>query len=371
MIVVKFIAIICLWAYSGLMLYALIGFLKTRFFSPNPHHTNYTRVTIIVCARNESETVAACIKSIADQNFDKKLLDFVFVNDASADNTLELAERELSQSGIPFEIINFLEQKGKKQGITEAIQKSKGDFIIVRDADTYTTSNLWLKSIVDFHELNKKQFIIAPVFYQNKNGLLNQLQFTENIALNVITAGFSYFNKAFLCSGANLAFTKQLFLKCGGYSSHAHIASGDDVLFLEDVKRADPETIAYIKQSDAGVITFPEKNLPNLLKQKTRWASKFDKNPNKTNAFVAFLVFFTHFFAVFYVLMPFCRNHFPTFGIFFILSRFLIDYLLLFLASRYFKQSLKWPWLLPLSLVYSVYVLIIGFLSLTVKPKWK
>lgn len=367
----KFIAILFLWAYTGVLLYAVIGFIKTRFFSSNSIHKNHTKTCVIVCARNEEHYITACLQSIFIQNFDKSLLQIVFVNDASEDKTLSVAEKCLSASGISYEIINHIEPQGKKHGITAAIQKCNGDLILVRDADTYTENPLWLKTIVDYHELTKKEFIIAPIQYQNKNGLLNQLQYFENSALAIITAGFAYFGKAFLCSGANLAYTKSLFHDCNGFSSHIHIASGDDVLFLEDVKRLKPDAIGYLKQNDAAVTTYPEINTAKLLKQKIRWAAKFDQNPNKFNTFLGVLVFFVHFFSVFSLFAPIFKHHFPAFGIFFILSRFLIDYLLLFLASRYFKQSLKWPWLLPLSLFYSFYVLIAGVLSLIVKPKWK
>jgi glycosyltransferase involved in cell wall biosynthesis len=367
----KFIAILFLWAYSGVLLYAVIGFVKTRFFSCNLHHKNYTKTTIVVCARNEEQNITACLQSISIQNFDKSLLQIVFINDASEDKTLALAEKQLSLSGIRYELINNIEKEGKKRSITSAIQKSTGDLIIVRDADTFTESPLWLKTIVDFHEFTKKEFIIAPVHYQNKNGMLNQLQFFENSALNIITGGFAYFQKAFLCSGGNLAFTKALFYDCNGYSSHLQTASGDDVLFMEDVKKLKPDTIAYLKQKEASVMTYPVKTALNLLYQKIRWASKFDQNHNKTNTFIGILVVFVHSFSIILIFRPILSHHIPVFGAFFILSRFLIDYLLLFLASRYFNISVKWLWLLPVSLFYSFYVVITAVLSLIIKPKWK
>lgn len=367
----KFIAVLFLWTYIGVLLYAVIGFIKTRFFYSNSVHKNHTKTTVIVCARNEEQYITACLQSIFTQNFDKSLLQIVFVNDASDDNTLAVAEMNLSASGIEYEIINHLEQLGKKHGITTAIQKSKGDLIVVRDADTYTETNLWLKSIVDFHELTKKEFIIAPVHYQNKSGLLSQLQYFENSALAIITGGFAYFGKAFLCSGANLAYTKSLFHDCNGFSSHIHIASGDDVLFLEDVKRLKPEAVGYLKQKDAAVTTYPEINASKLIKQKIRWASKFDQNRNKINTFIGILVVFIHFLSIFMLFRPILSHRIPLFGSFFILSRFLIEYLLLFLASRYFNKPIKWLWVVPVSLFYSFYVLITAVLSLIIKPKWK
>lgn len=371
MLLLKLIAIVALWLYAGSLLYAAIGFWRSRIFKSNSGHKNFTSITIIIPARNEETTITKCLNTILAQDFDKSLLEIIVIDDASSDTTKEKAEKVLSASGIQHQIISNELKEGKKKSITKAIDSAKGNLIITRDADTYTDGNLWLKTVVDFHEVSKKEFIIAPVRYENKNGLLTQIQYFESLALSILTGGFAAHKKAFLCSGANLAFTKTIFRATNGYSSHMHIASGDDVLFLEDVKKIKPETIAYLKQNEASVITYPEKSMQNLVFQKIRWGSKMGQNPNNFNAFLGILVLFIHVFTVFSLFLPFFRHHISAFGIIFSLSRFLIDYLLLFLASRYFKQSFKWWWFLPAGLIYSVFVSITAILSLLIKPNWK
>lgn len=371
MLLLKLIAIVALWLYAGALLYAAIGFWRSHFFTSRLEHKNFTRVTVVIPARNEEANIEACLSSILSQEFDFSLLQIIVVNDASNDKTLEITERVLSQSGINHLIISNQTQEGKKKSLTKAIESADGSLIITRDADTYTTSNRWLKTIVDFHEVTKKEFIIAPVRYENKNGLLSQIQYFENLGLSILTGGYAAYKKAFLCSGANLAFTKSVFRSTNGYSNHLNIASGDDVLFLEEVKKVKPETIVYLKQNDATVITYPEKNLRNLAFQKIRWASKIGQNSNNFNAFLGILVLFIHVFTVFSLFVLLFRQHISAFGIIFILGRFLIDYLLLFLASRYFKQDLKWWWFLPAGLIYSVFVSITAILSLLIKPNWK
>lgn len=371
MLLLKLVAIVALWLYVGTLLYAAIGFWRSRFFTSNKNHKNFTSVTVIIPARNEERNISKCLDTILAQDFDKSLLEIIVVDDASSDKTKETAEKTLNTYGIQHQIISNELKEGKKKSITKAIEVAKGKLIITRDADTYTEGNLWLKTIVDFHEVSKKEFIIAPVSYENKNGLLSQLQYFESLALSVLTGGFAAYKKAFLCSGANLAFTKSIFQATNGYRNHLHIASGDDVLFLEEVKKLKPETIAYLKQNDASVITYPEKSIQNLVLQKIRWGSKMRQNPNNFNAFLGILVLFIHVFTIFSVFLPFFRHHISVFGIIFILGRFLIDYLLLFLASRYFKQDLRWWWFLPAGLIYSLFVSITAILSLLIKPNWK
>ncbi len=368
MLAIKIIGVLSLLIYIIYLVYGLIGFNKTKTFELTGSHINTTKTRIIICAKNEEDTIEKCLRSIFEQNFDIKLLEIVLVNDGSTDNTLSISQKVFSDSKINFQIIINTESLGKKISITSAIEKCNSELIISRDADTFTEDKNWLKTIISHYEQTQKQFIIAPLEIENKNGLLNQLQFFENNALAILTGGFAFHKKAFLCNGANLAFTKKIFEKVNGYKSHEGINSGDDVLFLEDVKKIDPETISYLKNKSASVITYPVKGFKKLMQQKVRWASKFDKNPNQTNAFLAIIVLLVHFFSLFYLIMPLFAHHIPIIGIIFNFLRVIIDFLLLFLASRYFNRPVKWLWFLPLTFFYSFYVIITALLSIFVKP---
>jgi len=369
--VLELITTIMIWLYASVLLYAVIGFIKTRTFKSNPKHKNFTKTSIIICARNEEVNIERCLTSIMEQSFDFSLVELILIDDASSDRTVFIAENILKSSKLKYRIISNTEKTGKKKSITKAINLCSGDLIITRDADTFTQSNLWLKTIVDFHEVSKKEFIIAPVNFQTKNNLLGQLQYFENAALTIISGGYSFFGKPFLCNGANLAFTKSVFNKINGYKKHENIASGDDVLFLEDVKAVDSQLVAYLKQNDAIVYTYPLNNIGELLSQKIRWTSKIGQNPNKFNHFLGFLVLFVHFWSILIVFLHFSTLHMEAIAVIFIFSRLLIDFLLLFLASRYFRVSVNWLWFLPCALVYSIYTVVTAVLSFIIKPNWK
>jgi biofilm PGA synthesis N-glycosyltransferase PgaC len=370
MIIAKLVGLLVILFYVILFLYGMRGFLKLPFFKSN-FSSHQTKTCVIICARNEEANIEKCLRSILDQNFDKSLLEIILMNDASSDRTEALAEHILNGSTVHFQIITNPKQEGKKYSITKAIEHCNSELIISRDADTYTINNNWLNTMVSFYEESKKQFIIAPIDIQPNSSFLGAMQSFENDALAIMTAGFTSHKRAFLCNGANLAFTKKLFEKVKGYSSHQKIASGDDVLFLEDVKKLDPETVAYLKSHDALVYTYPQKNLPDLINQKLRWASKFDSNPNSFNQVLGLLVFLAHAYSLFFLFKALFSHHLPPFGLFFIFLRFFIDFLLLFLASRYYKKPLLWWWLLPIWVIYSFVIFSVGILVWFYKPKWK
>ena len=370
MLIVKIVGLLVLVLYVLLLLYGVLGYLKLPVFKKGSAPLT-TKTCIIICARNEEETIEACLRSILDQDMDRSLLEIIVMNDASSDKTESIAESVLSSGNVHFQIITNPKQEGKKYSITKAIEHCDSELIITRDADTFTKNTNWLSTIVSFYEESKKQFIIAPIDLQPSSSFLAAVQSFENDALAILTAGFASHKKAFLCNGANLAFTKKLFEKVKGYSSHQNIASGDDVLFLEDVKKIDPETVAYLKQNDALVYTYPQKNLGNIIQQKLRWASKSDSNPNLLNQVFGILILLAHIYTLFFLFRWLFSHHLAAFGLFFVFLRFFIDFLLLFLASRYYKKGLLWWWLLPVWVFYSFVVISVGILVWFYKPKWK
>lgn len=351
------------------MAWLAFGFIKTNYFHPTYSHT--TPLTIIICARNEEKTIGRCIVSILKQDYDLSKIQLVLINDASTDTTVFQAESILKNSKINFKIISNPIQKGKKLSITYAISQANNELLVMRDADTFTTSTLWLQNISDFFETTKSDLIIAPVVIANNFGILWALQAIETNVLTVMSCGSAYFNKSFLCNGANLIFTKSIFEKVNGYSSHLKIASGDDVLFLEDVKKIPSTKISYLKSEQAIVYTYPAFSFKKLISQKIRWASKFKTNKNKLNLLLALLSFSVNLLWLFCLFYSFFVPQNGGFILFFVLFKLIIDFLLLFLASRFVKnKGLGW-FSLPVGCIYPMYAFVVAFASVFIKPKWK
>ena len=56
---------------------------------------NYTKtVSVIISCRNEDQNILKIISCLQRQNFDKKKLELIFINDHSEDKTLELLEKQ-------------------------------------------------------------------------------------------------------------------------------------------------------------------------------------------------------------------------------------------------------------------------------------
>jgi len=329
------------------------------------------KVSVIIAARNEEGKIKQCVASIIDQNFPKQFLEIIIVDDASTDNTFNEAAELLSRSGIEHRILQNQEHLGKKKSLKLAIEQSNSEIIICRDADTFTISNNWLSSIVNYMGITKREFVICPIAIDHKNGMLSSLQETEMAVLSLFTISSAYFNVPFLANGANLAYTKKLFYSAGAYQDHLHIASGDDVFLLEKVKQMDPNKIGYLKNKEAIVYTFPEKQLSSLIHQKIRWSSKLFKNANVINWLSAIIIAISNFVWIGALICVTINYQNLSLSLIFILSKLLIDILLVFLASSFIKVKTGALKVVLLGFIYPFYASLITVLTVFVKPKWK
>ena len=327
-------------------------------------------VSIIICARNEQPHLAGCLRSVIAQNYPRELMQVIVVNDASTDSTALVADTALEDSGIDYRIISNPSRKGKKHSISHALRFARHELIVLRDADTYTLSCDWLRQIAAGHESNGG-LLIGPVAIKNEPGILAALQALETAVLSVVTGGSAGLGKPFLCNGANLAFPRTVFKRAGGYESHSHLVSGDDIFFLEDVKKLKNVPVTFLKSPDAIVHTYPLRKVGQVLMQKARWASKFRYNPNPLNLWVAFFIFAVNAAFLFAVAGLFVRPVHRDACLIFICLKLAADFILLWIASQFIKPAPAWWRTAVAAACYPVYACAVAVLAIFVKPVWK
>lgn len=362
--------VIIFFVYTLVLLIHAVGFINHKQINTSAIKSDI-KVSIIICARNEEKTIARCLSGILQQNYPPHQIEIIVINDAGTDQTVRVAEKILSTSLVSYKIISNAHHKGKKQSLSHAISIAHNDFIITRDADTYTDSNEWLASICIHHQLTGSNFIIAPIQLADNYGMLWALQAIEMRLLQLFTVGSVYFKFPYLCNGANLAFHRHLFDAVNGYDSHLQIASGDDVLLLESVKKIPTAAISFLKTKAAIVKTYPEYSLTALLHQKARWAGKYRFNPNPVNTLVAICIFTTNLTWIINLLVSFINPLYSYFGLIFVVFKLIIDILLLFLSGNFIKNKFIAVFALPVGFIYPIYTLLVAISSTVIKPKWK
>ena len=362
---------------SFLSVYTILIFVPifTLLFSKKEDDLNefipIEKVSVIIPFRNEVENILQCLEGIIRQDYPTELMEIILVDDHSEDGSKQKAESFLKGKNIIYKFIELKQNdlSGKKIAIETAITQSSGSIIITRDADTFTSNNLWLKSIAFQFKNTKTNLVLAPVILSGTSFIQSFQQF-ENMAITSIGYAFAKNKLPFVCSGANLAYKKDCFINANPYKDNKHIPSGDDMFLLQSFLDAD-FVISTTKNTNAIVYTEAEKNLSSFINQRLRWASKTKNLSIKTTWFIGVLLFLgnlTMLITLFFGLFSGINSNFCLFTI---IYKCIIDFLLLFLGAIMYKQKPNFAFYIPAFIANLFYVPFITVASISVKPSWK
>jgi len=320
---------------------------------------NSVFVSLIVPCRDEESHLPFLLDDLARQDYPCDLFEVLVVDDNSIDSTSKIAA---NFSGIRNLSVIMNTGKGKKSAIRSGINVARGQLIITTDADCRMKEK-WMKTISSFFAEHKPDMLICPVQLENKSGLSGRLQELEFLSLQGITAGTSNSGNATMCNGANLSFSKETYFK-HTYNLHDEIKSGDDIFFLQSLKKESGSKIMWLESIDAMVTTASSSGIKEFIMQRKRWISKGRAYNDPYTILLAIVTFVTNFLLVFLMFASMFNQ------VFFIMSAaaFIIkaipDFLILLNTSRRYKRKSLMKWFLPAEVIYPVYVLVVTFFYL-------
>ena len=221
-----------------------------RFVVYKPSRTNFNQpISIIVCAKNESENITVFLPKILEQDYSD--FEVILVDDQSKDNT-EYVLKELTQKYSNLKIVKIAQhvkhRVGKKFALTLGIKAAKYEYLLLTDADCSPSSENWLNNMAaNFN--NEKEIVLGYGAYKKGKGLLNiMIRFdTFNIALQYFS--FALAGETYMGVGRNLAYKKSIFFNNKGFASHILLPSGDDDLFIQEVATRKNIAIEFAEES--------------------------------------------------------------------------------------------------------------------------
>jgi len=353
------------------MILYLIGWKKTPVWQTKPQAANFelsTKVSIIIPARNEEENILNCLSSLYKQTYLLDNYEIIVVNDHSADRTAEFVEK----LDIPnLKLVSLSQsQSGKKKAIAEGVFQASGKLIITTDADC-EMGEKWLSAIVSFYEKHKSKMIIAPVLLKDEKTFQDTFQSQEMIALTACAGASLYYNLPVLCSGANLVYEKETFISINGFEGIEKTATGDDVFLMLKVHEKFPKQIHYLKSKEAAVFTHPEKKTITALNQRKRWASKTFFYGFSHVSLIAVLIFATNFLILLSGILSVINLKFALALATSFSAKCIVDFMLLHSASSFFGKRINPVSFFFASILYPVYVSVIGLIAPFTTYSWK
>lgn len=351
-------------------------FLNVKTFTPSAAILPGISFTVIIPARDEEDTISACLETVLIQNYPADLFEVIVVDDFSTDNTagvIQSLQKQYPNLRL-LQLEKVLQQKQlnsyKKKAIELAIEQAKGVWIVTTDADCFVTKD-WLSNFNNFIQQHNSVFVAAPVKFINTGSFISIFQCLDFMSLQGVTAASVHHGFHSMCNGANLAYNKKVFYEVGGFKGIDNIASGDDMLLMHKIYVRFKKQVHFLFSQKSIVETPPMKTWKAFINQRIRWASKADKFDDKR--ILAVLVFI-YLFNLSFLLLPLTAIWYKNVWLYLLIMiavKTIIDLRFMVPVTRFFKEE-KLLWWFPVMQPFHIfYTIIAGWLGKFGKYTWK
>lgn len=320
------------------------------------------RMSVIIPVRNDARHVGRLLASLKDQTCPPH--EILIIDDHSDDDL----EGVVGRSGVQGITILKNPGVGKKQALCAGVHAASGDIIATTDADCVVTPQ-WLEQLAGPFADKAVKFAFGPVRIEQGNDLFSSLQSMEFLLLVGAGAAMAALGFPVMCNGANLCYRKDVFIETGGYEGNAHIASGDDEFLMRKVLTRFPDGVRYIGQKEAVVTTKPQPDVAAFVRQRLRWASKWNANTSLLARGTAVYVFIIQL--AWLALIGLLLFSPGPLAWMLVVAKISMEWVLLRRISRHVSVRRSPVVFLLLQVLYPFYVLAIGTLSFFVPVQWK
>ncbi len=250
------IFIIFIASFFFTLLFSYIDFKRKKPVSKEPF------ISVIIPTYNDSDTIEESIASVYD-SYKKENFEIIVVNDKSTDNTLE--KLEVLKTKYNFIILNNKENLGKVRSINNAVDHTKGDFILFLDSDTLI-SKIALFDMLS--SLESEKVAASTCRYRAKNnGFMARMQELEYGMMGLTQT--SYNLTSTICMWGGCILVKRVALESVGRFSLNMLTEDMDLALKLG------ENGWKVRESHYSVASYVPTSLKVYYKQKIRWGAGF------------------------------------------------------------------------------------------------
>ena len=195
--------------------YILSRFGLARMYKPVPKTVkNGSDLTIsfAVPAKDEEDNIRETILRIAYSDYPRDKFDIIVINDGSKDNTLDeiyIAREVAAGLGVNVRVIDWLENRGKREGMAECVRLSNNDVIVFIDSDSFVRPDT-ARELVKYFSHSKVSAVAGHAYVANaETNFLTKMQDVRYfVAFKAYKAAEALFGSVTCCSGCCSAYRR-------------------------------------------------------------------------------------------------------------------------------------------------------------------
>lgn len=217
------------------LFYSFYFYFRLVLFKRKNNPTDHPPVSVVICARNESENLMNHIPIIMEQDYPS--FEVVVVNDSSWDDSEDI----LKALQVKYDNLKVLKlnedvhrMTGKKFALTMGIKAAKYEQLLLTDADCEPLTNTWISDMMAMRQENRTIVLGVSLLKKGKGFWKNLFRFeSAHTAINYSSMALG--GTPYMGVGRNLSYDKESFFSVGGFRRHMHVTGGDDDLFINEV----------------------------------------------------------------------------------------------------------------------------------------
>ena len=184
----------------------------------NLKKTDTPLVSVIIVNYNGKKWLNKCLTSISNQSY--KNYEIIFVDNASSDDSVEFVKNKFSN----VQIVQNNHNGGFAEGNNLGFSKSKGEYIILLNNDTYVEKDYIKNFVKVFEEFPDTAVAQSKIVLMNEPEKLDiacsfwtptAMLYYEGIGTNASKPNYNKPKKMFTVKGASMIFKKELADKVG------------------------------------------------------------------------------------------------------------------------------------------------------------
>jgi cellulose synthase/poly-beta-1,6-N-acetylglucosamine synthase-like glycosyltransferase len=333
---------------------------------------------VVVAVRDEAGRLPDLLRGLADQNYPRELFEVLVVDDHSTDDTARVVTEAASGVHFPLRLLRLADylptsaggSNYKKKAIEYGVQSARGEWIALTDGDCRVPAG-WLTALAGCARQAGVQMVSGPVAFDGERSAFEKMQTVEFASLIGSGAATLQMGLPTMCNAANLAFARAAFAAVDGYAGTADTATGDDLFLMHKVHRRYPGGVVFLKSPGGVVYTRAKETWGAFYQQRKRWASKWNLYQDWRVPALAVAVFAAN------VSLPAGLAGYLSgslSGGWLLLgtaARFAGEFAFLRDVLRFLGRGSRVMWIVPVQLVYALYVVFFAIIAQKRGYVWK